>query len=476
MPNITEEFVNALAPNQNAIMNGWGLVKKNKLVKLYRSHDDTILFGECMGSGSSNYVTSVDLIKPESPLFRCSCPSRQFPCKHGLGLMYAYLSGKPFEVAAIPAEILEKREKLEKRAEKKQKQAAKGPKKVNKSALQKKLKAQLEGLDLLDKILGNLAQSGLGTMNAKTVKLLDEQVKQLGNYYLPGPQAILRDFSGLFEANERPERIYTLAIDKLVLLRALSRKSREYLQKRAADPELAMDLTGSLDEQLGHVWQLADLKQAGMCQSKAELIQLCFNSRANEFRKEYQDVGAWLNLTNGQIQETVNYRPFKAVKYLREEDSFFEVMQVAELMVYPGGELNPRIRWENAIVRPLGPSDYARIRQFAGQSVAEAVKAVKNQIKNPLAEKFPLLLVAAARIGQVGERWVLEDSAGQRLVLEDHFYPLDPPSVAMLELLGTGELTDCVVLVRFHHNLDTGKLWAQPLTLIAGERMVRLTY
>lgn len=476
MPNISEEFVNSLAPNQSAIMNGWGLVKKNKLVNLQCSHDDTVLFGECMGSGSSNYVTSVDLIKPENPVFRCSCPSRQFPCKHGLGLMYAYFNGKPFTPADIPADILEKREKSEKREEKKKEQVEKGPKKVNKSALQKKLKTQLEGLDLLDKLLANLAQSGLGTMNAKTLKLLDEQVKQLGNYYLPGPQALLREFAGLFEAREQPETIYSLAIDKLVMLRALSRKSREYLQKRIEDPELAMDLTSALDEQLGHIWQLTDLKHYGLMQSNVELVQLCFNSLASEARKEYQDTGIWLNMQSGQVMETVNFRPFKAAKYIREDDSFFEVMQVPELMVYPGGDLNPRVRWENATSRSLGAADLVRIRELAGKSVAEAVKTVKGQIKNPLAEKFPLVLLEAARIGKVAGSWVMEDAAGGRLVLEDNFVALDPTTMALLELLGSRDLNEVVVLLRFHHNLDTGKLRAQPLSIITGEKIIRLTY
>ena len=102
MLKISEEFINSTAPNQNAILNGWGLVRKNSFVRYNISPDETVIFGECIGSGSSNYLTSADFIKPESPVFRCTCPSRQFPCKHALGLMYAYTSGKKF----ISTEIL----------------------------------------------------------------------------------------------------------------------------------------------------------------------------------------------------------------------------------------------------------------------------------------------------------------------------------------------------------------------------------
>jgi hypothetical protein len=38
----------------------------------------------CQGSGSKPYQTTVELA---GPAFRCSCPSRKFPCKHALGLL-----------------------------------------------------------------------------------------------------------------------------------------------------------------------------------------------------------------------------------------------------------------------------------------------------------------------------------------------------------------------------------------------------
>src|SRR5947208_1355891 len=41
------------------------------------------VWGLCKGSGSRPYQTAVDL---SGPAFRCTCPSRKFPCKHALGL------------------------------------------------------------------------------------------------------------------------------------------------------------------------------------------------------------------------------------------------------------------------------------------------------------------------------------------------------------------------------------------------------
>ncbi|MGW2489682.1 SWIM zinc finger family protein [Streptomyces sp. NPDC001606] len=42
------------------------------------------VWGLCKGSGSKPYQTVVDLA---GPAYRCSCPSRKFPCKHALGLL-----------------------------------------------------------------------------------------------------------------------------------------------------------------------------------------------------------------------------------------------------------------------------------------------------------------------------------------------------------------------------------------------------
>ncbi|WDZ83251.1 SWIM zinc finger family protein [Micromonospora cathayae] len=43
-----------------------------------------VLWGLCKGSGKNPYQVCVDLA---GPAYRCSCPSRKFPCKHALGLL-----------------------------------------------------------------------------------------------------------------------------------------------------------------------------------------------------------------------------------------------------------------------------------------------------------------------------------------------------------------------------------------------------
>jgi len=116
---IDEAFADSQAPNAAAIKNARGVVLKKKLVGLFKSADDTLLFGECKGSGAENYRPSADFSDPAKPVYRCTCPSRQFPCKHSLALLYAFAQGSKFVPQDVPEEISAKRAKVQQRAEKK---------------------------------------------------------------------------------------------------------------------------------------------------------------------------------------------------------------------------------------------------------------------------------------------------------------------------------------------------------------------
>lgn len=50
MIHMNEEYINSVAPNEGAVKNGMGLVKKKSFVGLWKSEDETLIFGECMGS------------------------------------------------------------------------------------------------------------------------------------------------------------------------------------------------------------------------------------------------------------------------------------------------------------------------------------------------------------------------------------------------------------------------------------------
>ncbi len=56
------------------------------------------MWGLCKGSGSKPYQTLVDIGatgagSASGPAYKCSCPSRKFPCKHALGLLLLWAGG-----------------------------------------------------------------------------------------------------------------------------------------------------------------------------------------------------------------------------------------------------------------------------------------------------------------------------------------------------------------------------------------------
>lgn len=93
--------IETLAPDQSSLKAAAGLVKPAKWSGIAASADGTLMWGMCAGSGANPYKVAVDLRDNGS---KCTCPSRKFPCKHGLALMWmkagsltAFPDGEPPE-------------------------------------------------------------------------------------------------------------------------------------------------------------------------------------------------------------------------------------------------------------------------------------------------------------------------------------------------------------------------------------------
>lgn len=92
------EQVLALAPDAASVKAAQGLIGLSKWPTLGAT--ELALWGECQGSGAKPYQTAIDLTELA---FQCSCPSRKFPCKHGLALFLLYLqSADPFVTQVTP--------------------------------------------------------------------------------------------------------------------------------------------------------------------------------------------------------------------------------------------------------------------------------------------------------------------------------------------------------------------------------------
>jgi hypothetical protein len=90
MPGISLEKIEAIAPDQASLVAARKLVKPSGWSGL--SCDNAgLVWGECQGSGSSPYRVVISEIDAG---YKCTCPSRKFPCKHNLALMWMRAEGK----------------------------------------------------------------------------------------------------------------------------------------------------------------------------------------------------------------------------------------------------------------------------------------------------------------------------------------------------------------------------------------------
>ena len=319
MQQITEQQILAMAPNAAAASNGKKISQKGGFVRRQKSSDDTFYMGECTGSGKSNYITSVDF-QEGAPVCRCSCPSRQFPCKHGLALLYEILAQKSFDICEIPEDILKKREKKQAKEAKAQESASgadgtagetkkKAASKSTKAARAKKLQKQLEGLSMLEKLVQDLMRSGLGTFGGASLGTYRDLVKQLGDYYLPGPQRFLNGLVLEMEAfqKDNDEVHYDNAIDVLERLWTLVKKSRAYLEEKLKQEDVEQD-DNMLYEELGGIWKLSELEALGRSRQNISLIQLSFWVSDDAAGKQFIDTGCWADLSTGEVYMTYNYR------------------------------------------------------------------------------------------------------------------------------------------------------------------------
>ena len=298
MRTIKERDILSIAPNASAVNNAKKISSGSQFVRRLRSEDDSFYMGECKGSGKSNYIVSADYIEEENPVFRCSCPSRQLPCKHSIALLYEMLNQKEFEVTDIPEDILEKRKKKEAREAKKQETKETGADKpakkkspASKAAAKKKINKQLEGLAVLRKMVNELLLSGLSTMGSISLKSYKDLVKQLGDYYLSGAQTYFTELVLEIEKYQKDSDSihYKNAIEVLKRLRALEKKATKYLEEKLDSDNLEID-DNTLYEDLGGILKLDDLDRMGLTKENADLVQLSFREVYNESRKEFIDV------------------------------------------------------------------------------------------------------------------------------------------------------------------------------------------
>jgi hypothetical protein len=100
---LSRSAIEAMAPDQSALTAAAALLKPCKWP--LRAQSGSLIWGECQGSGANPYRVAADVDDPGS---KCTCPSRKFPCKHGLALMWMRVDdGAGFAAGEPPDWVLE---------------------------------------------------------------------------------------------------------------------------------------------------------------------------------------------------------------------------------------------------------------------------------------------------------------------------------------------------------------------------------
>lgn len=225
MPDLwTEDRVTALAPDASSVEAGRALGTTRKWVTLGRS--ERAIWGECQGSGKNPYQVRVDL---SEPAFRCSCPSRKFPCKHSLGLMYILAR----DAAALkngpePQWVTEWLDSRVERAAKKTEKAA-TPEKAPDPVAQAKRAAKREetvaaSLDEFEIWLRDLIRAGLATAQTKPMKFWEPAAARLVDAQAPGLAGMVRELPGILSSGEGWQRRVVDHIGRITLILRAARR------------------------------------------------------------------------------------------------------------------------------------------------------------------------------------------------------------------------------------------------------------
>ena len=480
---LTEEYVQRSAVNSSALANARKISAKDECSGRKITTDRTLIYGDCQGSGKEPYHTSVDL-SGETVISRCSCPSRQIPCKHALALMLDYAAGKFFEQGEVPEDVARKREKLEKRAEHAKQEAtgkeselagansqkaAQKKKAASDQAAKKKVARQLEGLELVLDFTREMLRAGLGTLNSAPIARYKDLEKQLGDYYLNGPQLLLQRFILAAQADRGTSGEREL-VECLIRLDQTAKKGKLWLEKQLESGDFGPK-NDILYEEMGGIWRLDQLDALGLYQDDARLVQLSFGVLWDEAAQAEIDTGYWIDLDSGEISKTENIRPVKAKKYVRADESAFELYKIKRLYHYPGG-INKRIRWEDAVSEPRGKDVPAKVLSLARNEVGAALKEAKNELKNTLSDEAVAMLISFDRISFSEEADAVLWKGEEAMTLKSH--PDGTGALEILHFLPKRYLTGGALFCEIRYASEDRVVYLVPVTLVTQSEILRL--
>lgn len=397
-PALTSDQITALAPDGPSLAAARGLSARRHWVTLGRS--EQAVWGECKGSAREPYRTQVDL---SEPAFRCSCPSRKFPCKHGLGLLLLLVAEPAAAPAGEPpawvAEWLAGRARRQERrpaAEPPAAEAAPRAAGPTKSATAREARVAA-GLAELERWLQDRLRGGLAAFQAEAPAACDAFAARLVDAQAPGVARLLRAAG---ESAGSGAGWQGRLLDRLGRLQLLA---RAYANLADLPPDTQTDVRAAV----------------GFTQSQEELLAapglrdrwLVLGRRVvDEERLKVQRTWLW---------GATSVRPalildFSAAGQPLDRSLVPGSTLDAELVFFPGStplRALPQARQVSTAAAPALPE----------RTLAEATAAYAAALAaNPWLERAPLL-AGPLTLARAEERWHVRDAEGHRLPLPPRF-------------------------------------------------------
>jgi hypothetical protein len=149
---------------------------------------DSLVWGKCQGSARAPYQVTVDITEPE-PAYRCTCPSRKLPCKHGLALLLMWAANNGVVADLEDAEPFAADWAAQRASRKAAASTAKAPDpEAQAKRLAERESLMSAGVDDFERWLHDIVRQGLASArrqppsfwDAAGARLVDAQVPGLG--------------------------------------------------------------------------------------------------------------------------------------------------------------------------------------------------------------------------------------------------------------------------------------------------------
>lgn len=397
MPTWTTQQVEALAPDSSSAKAGKGLASPSKWKTLGCTEEAA--WGECQGSGKDPYQTQVEF---SEPAFRCSCPSRKFPCKHGLGLMLIYAAQPAaFKDNSAPdwvtGWLADRIKRAEQKAEKAVQKAERAAQPVDPAAQAKRAAQRVAkvtaGLDYVETWLCDLVRSGLTGIPGQPYGFWETPAARMVDAQASGIARSIRDLAGVPNSGEGWQERLLDRLGRLYLLIEGFRRLETLPPPTQADIRSLIGWNVTQDELFASAPEGTGVRDHW----------LVIGQRVEE-EERLRVQRTWLRgQASGKDALLLHFAAFN-----QQLDHAFApgTSFAAELIYYPSAyPLRAALRSRNEGSAPEAPptgypSVHAAVESYAGALTAQ-----------PWLEEFPVVLERLVPIRD-GDGWLVRDKAG----------------------------------------------------------------